>query len=79
VELFAADQPVQDAVLRKIELIGEVATRLPHDVRLADPAIPWREIVAMRNQLTHSYLGVDLDVVWNVVQGEIPSCFPTAV
>jgi uncharacterized protein with HEPN domain len=78
-EPFAADQPVQDAVLRSIELIGEAATRLPDDVRLAAPAIPWREIVAMRNQLIHSYLGVDLDVVWNVVQGGIPSCFPTAV
>jgi uncharacterized protein with HEPN domain len=62
---FAADQPVHDAVLRSIELIGEAA-------------IPWRKIVAMRNQLIHADLGVDLDVVWNVVQVEIPSCFTTA-
>jgi uncharacterized protein with HEPN domain len=41
-------------------------------VRLAHPEIAWREIVAMRNQLIHGYLGVDLDVVWDVVQMELP-------
>jgi uncharacterized protein with HEPN domain len=41
-------------------------------VRLAHPEIPWREIIAMRNQLIHAYLGVDLDVVWDVIQVELP-------
>jgi uncharacterized protein with HEPN domain len=71
-EQFAANQMMQDAVLRNIELIGEAATRIPEAVRLAHPQIPWREIVAMRNQLIHGYLGVDLDVAWDVVQVELP-------
>ncbi|MCT0213268.1 MULTISPECIES: DUF86 domain-containing protein [unclassified Synechococcus] len=57
---FEANQLMQDAVLRNIELIGEAATRIPE------------EIIAMRNQLIHAYLGVDLDVVWDVIQVELP-------
>jgi uncharacterized protein with HEPN domain len=71
-EQFAANQLVQDAVLRNIELISEAAARIPNEVRLSQPEIAWREIVAMRNQLIHGYLGVDLDVVWDVVQVELP-------
>jgi uncharacterized protein with HEPN domain len=71
-EQFAENQLVQDAVLRNIELIGEAAARIPNEVRLAHPEIAWREIVAMRNQLIHGYLGIDLDVVWDVVQVELP-------
>jgi uncharacterized protein with HEPN domain len=40
--------------------------------RLAHAEIPWRQIIAMRNQLIHAYLGIDLDVVWDVVQVELP-------
>ncbi|MCP9931608.1 DUF86 domain-containing protein [Cyanobium sp. AMD-g] len=46
---FEANQPMQDAALRKIGLIGEAATRIPEEVRLAHPEIAWRESIAMRN------------------------------
>lgn len=69
---FETNQLMQDAVLRNIELIGEAATRIPDDVRLSHPEIPWRQIIAMRNQLIHAYLGIDLDVVWDVVEVELP-------
>jgi len=54
-------------VIRNIELIGEAATRVPDHVREGKPEIPWRQIIAMRNQLIHAYLGVDLEIVWDVV------------
>ena len=69
---FETNHLLQDAVVRNLELVGEAATRIPEDVRLAHQDIPWRQIIAMRNQLIHAYLGVDLDVVWDVVQVELP-------
>lgn len=69
---FETNHLLQDAIIRNLELIGEAATRIPEDVRLAHPDIPWRQIIAMRNQLIHAYLGIDLDVVWDVVQVELP-------
>jgi uncharacterized protein with HEPN domain/predicted RNase H-like HicB family nuclease len=53
---FEANHLIQDAVLRNLELIGEAATRIPGDVRLAHAEIPWQQIIAMRNQLIHAYL-----------------------
>ena len=70
---FEANPLVQDAVLRNIELIGEAAGRIPDEFRQAHPEIQWRQIVAMRNQLIHGYLGIDLDIVWDVVCVELPA------
>lgn len=69
---FVADSRVYDATLRNIELIGEAAGRLPQDVRKAYPQIPWRRIIATRNRVAHGYLGIDDDVIWDIVQFEIP-------
>ena len=69
---FTADYRTYDATLRNIELIGEAATHIPHDIREAHPEIEWRRIVATRNRLAHVYLGIDDDVVWDIVQTDIP-------
>lgn len=61
-----------DATLRNLELIGEVATHVPDDIRLRHPVIPWRMIVATRNRLIHGYLGIDNDTVWSIIRDEIP-------
>ena len=69
---FIADMLIYDATLRNLELIGEAATHIPSRVRKAHPAIPWREIIALRNRLIHVYLGIDRDVVWDIIQTDIP-------
>ena len=61
-----------DAIARNIELIGEAATRIPEEVRSSNPDIAWRQIIATRNQLIHGYLGIDNDVLWSIVQDDIP-------
>jgi uncharacterized protein with HEPN domain len=69
---FIADQLTYDATLRNIELIGVASTHVPEDIREAHPEIEWRSIVGARNRLAHDYLGIDDDVVWDIVRTDIP-------
>lgn len=69
---FVASDLTYDATLRNLELIGEAATRIPDDVRAAHSYIPWRMMIATRNRLIHAYLGIDNDIVWSIIQDELP-------
>ena len=62
----------QDAVVRRIEIIGEAARNIPDDFKKNYHDISWREIAGMRNKLIHEYFGVDLELVWEVVKNDIP-------
>jgi uncharacterized protein with HEPN domain len=73
---FVADAMRFDATLRNLELIGEAATHIPPDVRDAHPTIPWRMLIATRNQLIHGYLGLDHDILWSIVQTDVPVLLP---
>lgn len=69
---FAKDIQLQDAVIRRILVIAEAARRVSDSTRQALPTIAWPEINGMLNRLVHGYDDIDLSVVWNVVQDEIP-------
>lgn len=62
-----------DATVRNLELIGEAATHIPDEIRQANSVIHWRQIIAMRNQLIHGYLGIDDDILWSVIETDIPA------
>ena len=70
---FFEDSMVQDAVIRNLEVIGEAVRGLPPELKHRHPEIPWRSITALRNVLIHEYFGVDLEIVWRVVQRRIPT------
>ena len=71
-EGFEADEKSYDATLRNLELIGEAATHIPDAIRKTFSAIPWRQVVATRNRLTHGYLGIDNEILWSIIQDDIP-------
>jgi uncharacterized protein with HEPN domain len=72
-ERFSGDPTPQRAFVRSLEIIGEAAKKVPAAVRQQYPDIEWREMAGMRDRLIHGYFGVDLDLVWDVVQNKIPT------
>jgi uncharacterized protein with HEPN domain len=63
---FRADTEKQDAVVRRIEVIGEATGHLSAATRLAVPGLPFRKMRGMRNIVVHDYANVDLKIVWEV-------------
>lgn len=71
-EAFFADPRTQDAVVRNIEVVGEAVKSVSQSLRQGHPQIPWTRIAGMRDKLIHEYFGVDLNLVWDAVQRDIP-------
>ena len=69
---FLTDVEKQDSVIRRLEILGEAAGRISPAVRQSYPNLPWKQMVAMRNFVIHQYDGVDLDIVWDTVQQDLP-------
>ncbi|WP_069133380.1 HepT-like ribonuclease domain-containing protein [Rhodohalobacter halophilus] len=61
----------QDAVLRRLEIIGEAVKHLPDEIREDDPDVPWRQIAGMRDIIIHEYFGITLEMVWVVATEDI--------
>jgi uncharacterized protein with HEPN domain len=70
-DVFMADRMRQDAVIRKLEIIGEAVKKLTDPTKQRHPEIPWKQIAGMRDRLTHDYFGVDLMLVWRVVERDL--------
>ena len=69
---FLVDTKLQDSVIRRIEIIGEAAGRVSPLFRDENHEIPWNEIRGMRNRMIHVYDDIDMDIVWETVQQDIP-------
>jgi uncharacterized protein with HEPN domain len=76
-EEFLASHMAQDAVLRNLQTLGESTQRLSEQLKASQPSIEWQRIAAFRNLLVHNYLGIDLDIVWGIVERDVP-CLKTA-
>lgn len=74
---FLSSRLHQNAIIRSLEVIGEAAGRVSTVSTSALPAVPWREIIGMRHRLIHGYATVDLDLVWEVVDLELPPLIET--
>ena len=70
-EDFSADQKTQDAVIRNLEIIGEAARNLPDEIKNSNSEIEWYKIIALRNVLIHEYFGVNVKILWDVIENKL--------
>ncbi len=66
------DRQLNLSLVRLLEIVGEAAARVPTDEREKYPGIPWSEIVGLRNRLIHGYDQVNFDLLWEIVQNDLP-------
>jgi len=69
---FLQNNQAQDAVVRRLEIIGEATKNLPRNFRQAYPDVPWQRMVGMRDVFIHGYFGVNFKRVWEVVEQDLP-------
>ncbi len=71
-EAFMSDRMRQDATLRKLQVIGQAVKNLSEQIRSRQPGIPRKQIAGLRDKVIHDYFGVDLAIVWAVVDKDLP-------
>lgn len=71
-EEFAKNTLIQDAVIRNFEIIGEATKKVSSDFKQVNYEIPWKEMAGMRARLIHDYIGVDIQVIWDTIEQDLP-------
>lgn len=69
---FLRSTQIQDAVIRRLEIVGEATKNIPTGLKEKYSDISWRQMAGIRDVLIHEYFGVDFDLLWNVVKKDLP-------
>jgi len=72
-EEFSNNDMIIDAVIRNFEIIGEAVKKIPDEIKKQYPDIEWKESAGFRDILIHDYFGIDLELVWETIQNNIPT------
>lgn len=67
------DRQLNLSLTRLLEIVGEAASHVPSGVQARYPQVPWRDIIDFRNRLIHGYFSVDFDILWQIVQKDLPT------
>jgi len=67
-----SDRVLNLALTRLIEIIGEAANRVSEDIKAKYPELPWLQMIGARNRLIHGYDSVDFDILWAIIEDDLP-------
>jgi uncharacterized protein with HEPN domain len=71
-EQFFAEKRTFEAVVLNLLFIGEATKNIPQEIRAAYPDVPWRDMAGLRDVIVHQYFALQKDVIWKVVQEDLP-------
>lgn len=71
-ELFRQDEKTIDAVVRNLEILGEATRQMPEGFVARHPDVSWRQMAGLRNRIAHDYIGLDLELIWQVIRHDLP-------
>ncbi|MCK4738327.1 MAG: DUF86 domain-containing protein [Deltaproteobacteria bacterium] len=71
-EGLSADSKTLDAVIRNLEVIGEAVKKIPNEVRVKYPLVEWKKMAGLRDILIHEYYGIDVNIIWDIIQNKLP-------
>jgi len=71
-EQFLADRKTVEAVIWNPQIIGEAVKNIPDEIRSGYSDVPWRDMAGLRDIIVHQYFGIKLDVIWKVIQNDLP-------
>ena len=75
-DAFLKNELVSSAVILKIIIIGEASKNVPEEIKIKYPEPPWKDMAAIRDKIAHCYFGIDFDIVWEVIKGQLPIIEP---
>ena len=71
-ETLNDDRTFELAETRLLEIVGEAADRIPLEFQMEPPEIEWGQIISFRNRLIHGYDAIDFDIMWSIIQSDLP-------
>jgi uncharacterized protein with HEPN domain len=76
---FIQDDKTSSAVIRKLEIMGVAARNIPENIMKKYETLPWKDMVRMRDKISHGYFGVDYEIVWKVIKDKLTGIKPILI
>lgn len=72
----STDRQLVLSLVKEVEIIGEAAYQLSRETRASMPEAPWEDIIGMRHRLVHTYFDINLDILWQTIEQDLPALIP---